>query len=59
MTEISLQTPVSADDRHARLKDAVSVVNNILMGKKRQVKLAFSCLLARGHLLIEDLPGVG
>lgn len=59
MTEISLQTPVSTDDRHARLKDAVHAVNNIVMGKKHQVKLAFSCLLARGHLLIEDLPGVG
>ncbi|MGA9575389.1 MAG: MoxR family ATPase, partial [Lysobacterales bacterium] len=34
-------------------------VNSIIMGKEPQVKLAFSCLLARGHLLIEDLPGVG
>jgi MoxR-like ATPase len=35
------------------------MVNQIIMGKEQQVKLAFSCLLARGHLLIEDLPGVG
>ncbi|MDT8309834.1 MAG: MoxR family ATPase [Methylophaga sp.] len=34
-------------------------VNQIILGKKRPVKLALSCLLARGHLLIEDLPGVG
>ena len=51
MTEISLQTPASINDRHDRLKDAVSTVNKILMGKEQQVKLAFSCLLARGHLL--------
>ena len=59
MTEFSLQTPVSETDRHERLNDAVGMVNKILMGKEQQVKLAFSCLLARGHLLIEDLPGVG
>jgi MoxR-like ATPase len=31
----------------------------ILIGKQQQVKLALSCLLANGHLLIEDLPGMG
>jgi MoxR-like ATPase len=59
MTEITLQTPSSTHNRLARLKDAVSTVNQIIMGKEQQVKLAFSCLLAQGHLLIEDLPGVG
>ena len=59
MSEHSLQTPVSENDRHERLKQAVDTVNSILMGKEQQVKLAFSCLLAGGHLLIEDLPGVG
>ena len=59
MTDISVQKPSSASERLDRLKDAVSTVNRIIMGKEQQVKLAFSCLLARGHLLIEDLPGVG
>lgn len=59
MTEFTLHKPSSESDRHDRLKDAVSTVNQIIMGKEQQVKLAFSCLLARGHLLIEDLPGVG
>ncbi len=59
MTEIPLQKPSSKSGRLERLNDAVSTVNQIVMGKERQVKLAFSCLLARGHLLIEDLPGVG
>ena len=31
----------------------------VLLGKSREVRLAFVCLLAGGHLLIEDLPGVG
>ena len=46
-------------DRHSRLLEAQRVVNNVLLGKDKQVRLAFSCLLARGHLLIEDVPGVG
>jgi MoxR-like ATPase len=41
------------------LQEAQAVVNHILLGKDRQVNLAFCCLLARGHLLIEDVPGVG
>ena len=59
MTDISLQKPSPESERLDRLKVAVSTVNRIIMGKEQQVKLAFSCLLARGHLLIEDLPGVG
>ncbi|HET9701719.1 MAG TPA: AAA family ATPase [Burkholderiales bacterium] len=31
----------------------------IILGKERQIRLAVACLLARGHLLIEDIPGVG
>ena len=31
----------------------------IILGKQTQIRLALACLLARGHLLIEDLPGVG
>jgi MoxR-like ATPase len=59
MNDISLQKPVLENDRVTRLKEAVTTVNQIIMGKDQQVKLAFACLLARGHLLIEDLPGVG
>ncbi|MDD2761099.1 MAG: AAA family ATPase, partial [Methylomonas sp.] len=33
--------------------------NQIILGKERQIRLAACCLLAKGHLLIEDLPGVG
>lgn len=49
----------SATERRELLGEAIEAVNGILLGKQAQVRLAFSCLLARGHLLIEDLPGVG
>jgi MoxR-like ATPase len=41
------------------LEPVVAALNGILLGKDRQVRLAVACLLARGHLLVEDLPGVG
>ena len=59
MNDFPLPKPVLENDRVTRLKEAVTTVNQIIMGKDQQVKLAFACLLARGHLLIEDLPGVG
>jgi len=34
-------------------------LNQIILGKEEQVKLALSCILAAGHLLVEDLPGMG
>ena len=34
-------------------------LGSVLLGKQHQIKLALACLLARGHLLIEDLPGMG
>ena len=37
----------------------IAAANHIILGKDTQVRLALACLLARGHLLIEDLPGVG
>jgi len=43
----------------AALTRAVQQVNNVVLGKIPQVRLAFACFLAGGHLLIEDLPGVG
>lgn len=37
----------------------LDAVGRIILGKDTQIRLALACLLARGHLLIEDLPGVG
>ncbi|MDE2150292.1 MAG: AAA family ATPase [Gammaproteobacteria bacterium] len=44
---------------NADLQAALQALDSIILGKPRQLKLALACLLARGHLLIEDLPGVG
>jgi MoxR-like ATPase len=41
------------------LKPALDALATIVLGKERQLRLAVACLLARGHLLIEDIPGVG
>jgi MoxR-like ATPase len=41
------------------LTTAVEAIEKIILGKPQQIRLALACLLARGHLLIEDVPGVG
>src|SRR5438874_6866259 len=41
------------------IERAIESAGGIILGKEQQVRLALACLLARGHLLIEDLPGVG
>lgn len=41
------------------LQRAVDEVSRVLFGKEETVRLALTCLLAKGHLLIEDLPGLG
>jgi MoxR-like ATPase len=41
------------------LEACLGAVNEILLGKQTQVRLAVACLVADGHLLIEDLPGMG
>ena len=34
-------------------------IGSVILGKEEQIRLALTCLFARGHLLIEDLPGIG
>lgn len=41
------------------IESVIRECNRIILGKEHVVRLALSCLLARGHLLIEDMPGVG
>jgi MoxR-like ATPase len=43
----------------ADVENAVGAIESIILGKSNQIRLAVCCLLARGHCLIEDLPGVG
>ncbi|MDR3446090.1 MoxR family ATPase [Dyella sp.] len=56
---MSAITPLHDESLRTRLEAAMAQVNRVLLGKPRQVKLAFACLLAGGHLLLEDVPGVG
>jgi len=48
--------PIASDRPIDRL---LAAANGVILGKDREIRLAVACLLARGHLLIEDLPGVG
>ncbi|HKM37240.1 MAG TPA: MoxR family ATPase [Thiopseudomonas sp.] len=42
-----------------QIEACIQAVNQVILGKEHAVQLAMACLLARGHLLIEDLPGMG
>lgn len=41
------------------LNNAIQHISQVILGKQNQIKLALTCLLANGHCLIEDQPGVG
>lgn len=41
------------------INDLIENANTIILGKDTQIRLALACLFSRGHLLIEDLPGMG
>lgn len=42
-----------------KIDQAIQQISKVIIGKQEQIKLALSCMLANGHLLIEDLPGMG
>jgi MoxR-like ATPase len=44
---------------HSPLANVLARAGEIILGKDQQIKMAMCCILARGHLLIEDVPGVG
>jgi MoxR-like ATPase len=43
----------------AVLEKAFAALNQVILGKEPQLKMIMACLLAKGHLLIEDFPGMG
>lgn len=53
-----MSTP-NNNELHVQLKRLLDQVNTIIVGKRTQVEDSIACLLAGGHLLIEDVPGVG
>ena len=52
-------TATTEPSLNALIDAAVAGLNEIILGKETQVRLCLACLFARGHLLIEDIPGVG
>lgn len=51
--------PAGTDADRVALDKARESLGSIILGKDDQIALALACLLSRGHLLIEDLPGLG
>jgi MoxR-like ATPase len=54
-----MATDMLTDTQREALKQALAQVNTLVLGKPQEVRLAFVALLSEGHLLIEDLPGLG
>jgi MoxR-like ATPase len=60
MATPTLRAAASAStDPIAAVGTMIDCLDRVIVGKKAQLRLCVACLLARGHLLIEDLPGVG
>jgi len=55
----AINAAILPDPLRQSLIAAVDQINSLVLGKPREVRLAFTTLLAGGHLLIEDLPGLG
>ena len=53
------QAMQGGEDLRARARKLLEAIDDIVLGKQRAVRLAVCALLGRGHLLIEDVPGVG
>jgi len=55
----ALHSPVLEQDHWDRLEAVIKQVGTVILGKEHAIRLSLACLLSRGHLLIEDLPGMG
>src|SRR5204863_8794379 len=58
-TRETIEATAAASPQPARLAELEAVLGSALRGKPEAVNLSLICLLAGGHLLIEDVPGVG
>lgn len=56
-----MKDPLTAQHRqmNEQFEAIVAQISQVVLGKEAQVRLALTCLFAEGHLLIEDLPGIG
>lgn len=50
---------MTINNYNTQLNQIINTANTIILGKEDKLRLALTCILAKGHLLIEDLPGVG
>ena len=55
----SAQLDTAVTNTRETLDNIVEEIGRVILGKEEAIRLSLACLLARGHLLIEDLPGVG
>ena len=55
---LPMQRPATSESA-TRLNRIVAQAGSVILGKEHEIRLAVACLIARGHLLIEDIPGVG
>ena len=53
-----MTAPISGET-FAKVQSLVENIERVIFGKKETIKICVACLLARGHILIEDIPGVG
>ena len=51
--------PPAYADFQRQVEAVLDEIEQVIIGKREVVRLAFACLLSRGHVLIEDIPGVG
>ena len=58
-TDVKTLRSAELHDDLQLVDQALQDLNQIILGKAIQVRLSMACLLAGGHLLIEDIPGVG
>jgi MoxR-like ATPase len=57
--DAAIPTLITQADPVELIGPTIAQLNRIILGKEQQLRLCISCMLARGHLLIEDIPGVG
>ncbi len=58
-TAVAASVPASDDLAVLRCREIVAAVEQVFRGKREVVELVLTCILARGHVLFEDVPGVG
>jgi len=57
--ELRQHTRSASEQSRNRIHAVIAGASRVVLGKTNEIRLALTCLLARGHLLIEDMPGVG